>query len=143
MLQLNVANRPAIHAVITTALLRYGVSLAAAGALLEGCGGSQLPLSASPQGLAPQPSLGRQEFRIIHPFGRSAKDGANPSADLIDLKGTLYGTTVNGGAHNGGTVFSITTNGEERVLYSFGALGSAPPQSEHGPANREAVQQLR
>jgi uncharacterized repeat protein (TIGR03803 family) len=38
---------------------------------------------------------------------------------LIDVKGTLYGTTVEGGAYNNGTVFSITPGGKEKVLYSF------------------------
>ena len=119
-------NRPA-----ATALLRFGVSLSAPAALLVGCGGSQLPLSASPQGLAPQPSLGRQAFHIIHPFGRSANDGANPAGDLIDVKGTLYGTTTKGGYYNGGTAFSLTTTGEEKVLYSFGTPndGFAPVAS--------------
>lgn len=37
------------------------------------------------------------------------------------MGGTLYGTTVFGGKYGWGTVFSITTSGEEKVLYSFGA----------------------
>jgi uncharacterized repeat protein (TIGR03803 family) len=36
------------------------------------------------------------------------------------VNGTLYGTTTGGGAHNNGTVFSITPGGTEKVLYSFG-----------------------
>jgi uncharacterized repeat protein (TIGR03803 family) len=114
-------NRPAAHAVITTALLRYGLSLGAAAALLTGCGGSQIPLSASPQGLGPEQSLAQQAYHIIHPFGRSAEDGTRPAADLIDVEGTLYGTTVRGGSHDVGTVFSITPGGTETVLHSFGA----------------------
>jgi uncharacterized repeat protein (TIGR03803 family) len=38
---------------------------------------------------------------------------------LIEVKGTLYGTTVSGGENNKGTVFSITTGGALQVLYSF------------------------
>jgi len=49
----------------------------------------------------------------------TALDGERPQAGLINLKGTLYGTTYNGGASNYGTVFSITTSGTETVLYSF------------------------
>jgi uncharacterized repeat protein (TIGR03803 family) len=64
--------------------------------------------------------LAQQAYHIIHPFGRLTGDGTKPAADLIDVKGTLYGTTVKGGSHNEGTVFSITTSGEETVLYSFG-----------------------
>lgn len=33
--------------------------------------------------------------------------------------GTLYGMTPNGGSARKGTVFSVTTNGLKKVLYSF------------------------
>lgn len=49
-------------------------------------------------------------------------DGATPT-ELIDVKGTLYGLTIVGGAHSDGTIFKITTSGTESVVYSF---GSAP-----------------
>jgi uncharacterized repeat protein (TIGR03803 family) len=119
-------NRTAPHAVITTALLRYGLTLGAAAALLTGCGGSQIPRSASPQGLMPQQSHADDAYNILHEFGVSHKDGTNPSAELINVKGTLYGTTVLGGSHGIGTVFSITKNGQETVLHSFGG----PPDGE-------------
>jgi uncharacterized repeat protein (TIGR03803 family) len=56
----------------------------------------------------------------LHSFG-SGSDGENPEAGLIDVNGTLYGTTYKGGAHGQGTVFSITTGGTEKVLHSFGS----------------------
>jgi uncharacterized repeat protein (TIGR03803 family) len=40
--------------------------------------------------------------------------------DGKDVSGTLYGTTVLGGAYGYGTVFSITTGGTEKVVHSFG-----------------------
>jgi uncharacterized repeat protein (TIGR03803 family) len=46
-------------------------------------------------------------------------DGANPVAGLVNVGGTLYGTTQYGGANGYGTIFSITTSGKETVLYSF------------------------
>jgi uncharacterized repeat protein (TIGR03803 family) len=46
-------------------------------------------------------------------------DGAAPDDDLIDVNGTLYGTTGGGGTATSGTVFSITPSGKEAVLYSF------------------------
>jgi uncharacterized repeat protein (TIGR03803 family) len=66
--------------------------------------------------------------KVLHSFGSSG-DGANPDyGSLLNVKGTLYGTTRNGGANscgsqgnysNCGTVFSITASGTESVLYSF------------------------
>jgi uncharacterized repeat protein (TIGR03803 family) len=35
------------------------------------------------------------------------------------VNGTLYGTTFYGGSYGAGTVFSITTSGMEKLLYSF------------------------
>jgi uncharacterized repeat protein (TIGR03803 family) len=47
---------------------------------------------------------------------------------LVELNGTLYGTTTGGGTAGQGTVFSITPQGSETVLYSFqgGMDGSFP-----------------
>jgi uncharacterized repeat protein (TIGR03803 family) len=56
---------------------------------------------------------------VLHSFGNGS-DGTSPSAGLIDVKGTFYGTALGGGAHGHGTVFSITKAGEEKTLYSFG-----------------------
>lgn len=73
--------------------------------------------------------------KILYVFGSNTSgiDGANPHAGLIDVNGTLYGTTVNGGAHGSGTVFSITTSGTEHVVYSFKGLAAhdgSNPMSE-------------
>jgi uncharacterized repeat protein (TIGR03803 family) len=38
---------------------------------------------------------------------------------MISVRGTLYGTTEEGGTYNCGTIFRITTSGQERVLHSF------------------------
>jgi uncharacterized repeat protein (TIGR03803 family) len=57
--------------------------------------------------------------KVLHSF-RGGSDGAGPTAPLIDVNGTLYGTTAGGGAYGGGTVFSITLSGKEKVLHSFG-----------------------
>lgn len=47
-------------------------------------------------------------------------DGGNPMGRLVKFNGMLYGTTYTGGAnHYYGTVFSITTHGVEKVVYSF------------------------
>ena len=65
---------------------------------------------------------------LLHSFG-SGTDGQVPQAGLIDVKGTLYGTTTGGGDRGAGTVFSINpSTGAETVLYSFrsGRDGTVP-----------------
>ena len=60
--------------------------------------------------------------KIVHSFGVRG-DGQRPSGGLIDINGTLYGTTVDGGKYGKGTVFSVTPRGTERVVHSFGKAG--------------------
>ena len=56
---------------------------------------------------------------VLYSFSGSP-DGANPAAGLIRLhNGTSYGTTENGGASGGGTVFMLSKTGVETVLHSF------------------------
>jgi uncharacterized repeat protein (TIGR03803 family) len=62
---------------------------------------------------------------VIYSFGYGS-DGANPDSSLINIGGTLYGTTYQGGGsgcvggYGCGTVFAVTTSGTESMLYSFG-----------------------
>jgi uncharacterized repeat protein (TIGR03803 family) len=50
------------------------------------------------------------------------RDGIGPYAGRIDVHGTLYGTTYNGGAAGSGTVFSVDLNtGAKTVVHSFGS----------------------
>ena len=58
---------------------------------------------------------------ILHSFNSAypTLDGSYPYAGLTLYKGILYGTTTLGGAHNLGTVFSITKTGGYALLYSF------------------------
>ncbi len=46
-------------------------------------------------------------------------DGANPNAGLLNVHGTLYGTTFYGGDWSSGVVYGITTAGKEKLIYSF------------------------
>ncbi len=64
---------------------------------------------------------------VIYSF-KGAPDAYNPTDALLDLNGTLYGTTQVGGTYGYGTVFAATTSGAEHVLYSFrgGSDGWAP-----------------
>ena len=47
----------------------------------------------------------------LHNFGIDGRDGQNPGSSLTwDAAGNLYGTTINGGAYGGGTVFEMIPN---------------------------------
>jgi uncharacterized repeat protein (TIGR03803 family) len=67
--------------------------------------------------------------KVLYRF-KGGSDGGNPLASLVDVNGTLYGTTYGGGANGLGTVFSITTSGGEQVLHSFGGSDGAQPRAE-------------
>jgi uncharacterized repeat protein (TIGR03803 family) len=57
-------------------------------------------------------------------------DGASPSAGLVQgIDGSLYGTTVGGGAHGWGTVFKVTLRGILTTLHSF----AGPPTDGGNP----------
>ncbi|MBI4915078.1 MAG: hypothetical protein HY825_04465 [Acidobacteria bacterium] len=60
-------------------------------------------------------------FVVLHSFAGGAGDGASPEAGLIaDGTDTLYGTTIDGGASDEGTVFAVKTDGSGFVLlHSF------------------------
>lgn len=63
--------------------------------------------------------------KAIHNFLGALNDGANPAAGLIaDSSGNLYGTTVNGGTSNAGTVFKLSPGGTVTVLHSFAGNSS-------------------
>jgi uncharacterized repeat protein (TIGR03803 family) len=57
-------------------------------------------------------------------------DGSHPSADLVQAAdGNFYGTTVDGGAYNYGTVFRWAPGGELVTLLSFDGYNGANPQT--------------
>jgi uncharacterized repeat protein (TIGR03803 family) len=60
----------------------------------------------------------RGVMKVLHDF-KGGSDGARPQAGLIDVNGTLYGTTYDGGRSSHGTVYSISTTGAEKVLHAF------------------------
>jgi uncharacterized repeat protein (TIGR03803 family) len=67
--------------------------------------------------------------QIIYRFA-GGKDGSWPQAALLNVNGTLYGTTAYGGTNNG-TVFSINRAGKLKHIYDFagGSDGSQPVAS--------------
>jgi uncharacterized repeat protein (TIGR03803 family) len=69
-------------------------------------------------------------YTVLHNFGDNtvANDGAYSYSALVQASnGLFYGTTAFGGAHEKGTVFSVTSQGTVTILYSFqGTDGSYP-----------------
>jgi uncharacterized repeat protein (TIGR02543 family) len=60
---------------------------------------------------------------ILHTFG-NGNDGQKPFGNVIfDSAGNLDGTTSAGGIYGNGTVFELSANGTETVLYNFGNGG--------------------
>jgi uncharacterized repeat protein (TIGR03803 family) len=60
-----------------------------------------------------------QNFQTLYSF-TGMPDGANPWNDpLLNVNGTLYGTTSIGGVNGWGTVYKLNREGKETVLYSF------------------------
>jgi uncharacterized repeat protein (TIGR03803 family) len=56
----------------------------------------------------------------VYRFKHAHRDGRGPLwGGLLDLDGTLYGTTYRGGSSGDGVVFNLTTGGVETVLHSF------------------------
>lgn len=63
------------------------------------------------------------DFAIVHSF--NGQDGENPEGALVvGADGNFYGTTLQGGDGNRGTVFKITPSGTLTTLYSFPGLGA-------------------
>ena len=60
---------------------------------------------------------------LLHSFLGPLTDGSYPGGGggklLRDATGNLYGTTLQGGAFNSGTVFRLTSSGSESVLFNF------------------------
>jgi uncharacterized repeat protein (TIGR03803 family) len=82
-------------------------------------------------GLFSQPASA-QTYTVLYTFA-GIPDGKRPSSGLLRVGSTplsndTYGTTYQGGTNNGGSIFKLSTTGQETVLYSFtgGADGGFP-----------------
>jgi uncharacterized repeat protein (TIGR03803 family) len=68
---------------------------------------------------------------VVHRFQNNDVDGILPESGLVDLNGTLYGTTSEGGDYGPGTVYSLDSDtGDEAVLYSFCRLANCVDGAE-------------
>lgn len=59
-----------------------------------------------------------KNFRVLHAF-TDTPDGATPWPELLLSGGKFYGTTLEGGTSNDGTVYEMDAKGRVTVLYSF------------------------
>jgi len=74
-----------------------------------------------PPAALPDTGAGDNVYGLLYSF-KSGEDAGYPYASLTPLNGSLYGTTYGGGGgYEWGTIFRISTAGEEHVLYRFKA----------------------
>ena len=90
----------------------------------------------------------RGKERIIYSFGAHSGDGTAPVAGLLNIRGTMYGTTARGGSGKGcpyqsgcGTVFSVDGSGAESILYSF-SMGKSAKDGAYPGADLISVDSL-
>jgi uncharacterized repeat protein (TIGR03803 family) len=67
--------------------------------------------------------------QVLHSFVSDSVDGIYPWSGLVmDASGNLYGTTVEGGTYNYGTIFQLIPQGggiwTENILHSFNSNGT-------------------
>lgn len=104
----------------------YGIVRSASGTLYGSANGGRFGTQEG-DGAVFKVTAGGTET-ILHSFGSGA-DGLTPSGSLIeDSKGNLYGVTVSGGTHGGGSLFKISPSAKETILYNFSNT-SAPEGS--------------
>jgi uncharacterized repeat protein (TIGR03803 family) len=94
---------------------RYAMSLCAAGAVLTGCTSAQQEAQTVPYSQRLHSAQATES--IIYSF-QGGTDGDGPFG-LIDVNGTFYGFTRDGGANGDGDIFTMTTSGVESIFYSF------------------------
>lgn len=77
--------------------------------------------------LTRRPPRGEWTERVLYSFryNYNGTDGASPYGGLVlDTAGNLYGTTVQGGTNDRGTVFELQASGgrwSEKILHNFGS----------------------
>lgn len=75
----------------------------------------------------------KQRYFVLHSFIGGITDGVQPNGALArGNDGDFYGTTASGGDGNQGTIFKITPEGHETLLYSFKGGNSDGAQPKVG-----------
>jgi hypothetical protein len=98
-------------------ICRYAFSVCVAAAMLVGCRGESLPPSPSVADVTAGRAHAPFSYDVLYSFKGGKKGGEFPNEALINVNGTLYGTTRSGGrgncggdgyAYGCGTVFALT-----------------------------------
>ena len=101
----------------------YGTTRGGGGGSCGGQEPSGFVVTVSTCGTVFQLTLAGNE-QVLH-FFQGGDDGGVPMTRLVQTSGgNFYGTTATGGIYLSGTVFQITSTGQEQVIYDFGAAGS-------------------
>jgi uncharacterized repeat protein (TIGR03803 family) len=90
---------------------------------ITGCAAAQnrdVPLMPNDRTIAHRATSSYQYETV---FSFQGFNGSDPDGALLYYKGKLYGTTESGGYYSQGTVFSVTTSGQQTVLHNFGQPG--------------------
>jgi uncharacterized repeat protein (TIGR03803 family) len=76
-------------------------------------------------------------LNVLHEFAGGKNDGATPTRGVIQAaNGSLYGTTVQGGENNAGTIFRVGINDPASSLPPFEILYSFPETPDIGVPRR-------
>ncbi len=115
-----------VGALLSVALLAAcsGNSASTPVAVVPSSRADSLTANRSSASVAPETRHNAVTFKSLFSFNPG--DGANPIASLTYVGGLLYGTTESGGLRSGaggGTVFTITPSGTQKVLHIFGNAG--------------------
>ena len=68
-------------------------------------------------------------FKVLHNFADDSADGGFLQGGLVAFNSKFYGTTEGGGANGAGTLFSVTSTGDETLLHSFTTQEGSEPGS--------------
>jgi hypothetical protein len=81
---------------------------------------------------AANPATG-DPYNVLYSF-KGGENGSQPFGTLLDVNGTFYGATGLGGnpkcygkAYGCGTLSTVTSGGQQRVLYRFKPPGGVNP----------------
>jgi uncharacterized repeat protein (TIGR03803 family) len=69
----------------------------------------------------PKPGLKKWTETILHSFDKFSDGGELNQPLVMDAKGNIYGSALEGGREGGGTVFKLDTMGDFTVLHNFGS----------------------